>query len=96
MALESIMTVKEKCDKSLKGRFCVDGRKQHGTMEKDKSVSPTVTMDSVFITASIKAAENRSFAVFDLPDTYLSADMNDKEEVMQSSWPSLPPSLPQI
>ena len=28
MAFESIMTVKEKRDKSLKGRFCADGHRQ--------------------------------------------------------------------
>ena len=57
MALESIMTVKEKRDESLKGRFCADSRKQRGTMEKDESTSPTVAMDSVFITAAMEAAE---------------------------------------
>ena len=76
------MTVKEKRDESLKGRFCTDGRKQRGTMEKDESALPTVAMDSVFITASMEAAEHRDVAVVDLPGAYLSADMDDEEEVL--------------
>ena len=57
MALESIMTVKKKCDESLEGRFCADGRKLCGTMEKDESASLAIGMDSVFITTSIKATK---------------------------------------
>ena len=82
MALESIMLVKEKRDKSLKGRFCVDGRKHCSTMGKDELASSTVAMDSVFITASIEATKHRDVAVLDLPGTYLSADMDDEEEVL--------------
>jgi hypothetical protein len=35
----------------------------------------------VFITATIEAAENRRTAAVDLPGAYLSADMNNEEEV---------------
>ena len=76
------MTVKEKQDESLKGRFCMDRCKPRGTMEKDKSASPTVAMDSVFITATIEAAENHNVVVVDLPNAYLSADMEHEEEVL--------------
>ena len=39
-------------------------------------------MDSVFITASTKAAKNLNVVVIDLPSAYLSADMDDEEEVL--------------
>ena len=81
MALEPIMIVKDKCDESLKGRFCTDGQKQRGTMEKDESTSPIVGIDSVFIFATIEAAKGRDVAVVDLPGSYLSANMNIEEEV---------------
>jgi hypothetical protein len=81
-ALESIMTVKHKHDDSLKGRLCADGRKQRGTMRKDDAASPTVCTDSVFITAAIEAAERRKVSVVDLPGAYLSANMDNKEEVL--------------
>ena len=51
-------------------------------MEKDESASTTVAMDSVFITASMEAAEGRNVDVVDLPDVYLSADMDNEEEVL--------------
>ena len=81
-ALESIMTVKQKRDDSLKGRLCADGRKQRGTMRKEDASSPTVCTDSVLITAAIEASENRRVAVVDLPGAYLSANMDDEEEVL--------------
>ena len=82
MALKSIMIVKEKHDKSSKGQFCADDRKQQVTMEKDEPVSPTIGLDSVFITTTFKSAEGREVAIVDLPCAYLSADMVDKEEAL--------------
>jgi hypothetical protein len=57
-ALESIMTIKEKRDGTIKGRYCADGRKQRDYMPREEASSPTVHMDSVFITAIIDAKEN--------------------------------------
>ena len=51
-------------------------------MRKDESVSPTVCTDSVFITAALEAAKRRRAAVVDLPGAYLSANMDDEEEVL--------------
>ena len=82
MALESIVPVKEKYDESLKRRFYVGGRKQQGTIEKDKSTSPTIALDSVFITMAIKAAEGRDVAGVDLPGAYLSTENDHEEEVL--------------
>ena len=81
-ALESIMHVKHKHDDSNKARLCADGRKQRLMIRKDKSASPTVCSDLVFITAAVEVAERRRTAVVDLPGAYLSANMDDKEEVL--------------
>ena len=51
-------------------------------MRKEETTSPTVCTDSVFITATIKAAENRCTVVVDLTGAHLSADMGDEEEVL--------------
>ena len=75
------MTVKEKRYESLKGWSMADRHKQQGTMEKDKSVSPTVGLDSVFTTAIIESVEGRDVAVVDLHGAYLSANMNNDKEV---------------
>ena len=59
-------------------------------MEKVKSVSPTVAMDSVFITASIEAAEHRNVAVVNFPGAYLSTDKDDTEEFLMVLCVPLP------
>ena len=46
-----------------------------------KKTSP-VAMDSVFITTSIEATKNRNVVVVTLPGAYLSAAIDDKEEVI--------------
>ena len=61
------MMVKEKCTASFKGRLCSDGQKQQGTIEKDKAASLTVGIDSVFVTAAIKAAKDRNVVMVNLP-----------------------------
>ena len=76
------MHVKHKRDDSKKARLCADGRTQRLPMRKDKTTSPTVCTDSVFITAAIEAAENRCIEVVDLTGAYLSADMDNEEEVL--------------
>ena len=50
-------------------------------MEEDESDSPTVGLDSVFITAIIESVGG-GVAFVDLPGTYLSADMDYTEEVI--------------
>jgi hypothetical protein len=54
-AMSSLMFLKEKHNKSIKGRFCADGRKQHRDWTKQDSTSPMVATESVFLTSVIKA-----------------------------------------
>jgi hypothetical protein len=56
-ALESLMFLKEKRYGSIKGRSCVDGRKQREGSTKSDATSPTVALESVLITATIDAFE---------------------------------------
>ena len=44
--------------------------------------SPTVSTDSVFITAALESMDRRRTCGVDLPRACLSADMNDEEEVL--------------
>jgi hypothetical protein len=61
-ALGSLMFLKEKRNDEIKGRACVDGRKQHKTINKEDAASPTVATESVFIAAAIKAHKGRHVA----------------------------------
>jgi hypothetical protein len=54
-ALASLMFLKEKRDQLVKARMCADGRGQRGDWSKQDTTSPTVSTESVFITAVIDA-----------------------------------------
>ena len=56
-AVSSLMFLKEKRDKSVKGRACADGRKQREDEDRPTSSSPTVANKSVMLTAVIDAHE---------------------------------------
>ena len=53
-------------------------------MCKDKTASSTVCASSVFVTIAIEAGERRRTAVVDLPGAYISANMHDKEEIVET------------
>ena len=55
------MFLKEKRDGTIKGRGCADGRKQREYTNKEDASSPTVAIESVFLTSVIDAHEARSF-----------------------------------
>jgi hypothetical protein len=76
--LESRMFLKEKRDGTIKVRACADGRKQQEKADPGAATYPTVTLESVLITSTIKAFENREVAVIDIPGAYLSANMDEK------------------
>jgi hypothetical protein len=80
-ALESLMFLEEKRDGTIKGRACGDGRKQRETAVPGAATPPTVALESVLITATIDAYEERDVAIVDVPGAFLSADM-DKEVIM--------------
>ena len=76
-AISSLMFLKEKRDKTVKGRFCADVRKQRGDWTKQESTSPTVSTESVFLTAVIDAHERRDVGCYDIPCTFLHADSDE-------------------
>lgn len=64
--LSSLIFLKEKANGDIKGRACADGRKQRATMTKEEFTSPTVKIESVFLTSVIEANENRDVAAVDI------------------------------
>jgi len=53
------MYLKEKKGGSIKGRGCVDGRKQRETSAKGGASYPTVAIESILLTCTIDAEEER-------------------------------------
>ena len=76
-AMESLMLLTEKRDGRIKGRTVADGSKQRTWMSKDEAASPTVALESLFLTAIIDAKEHREVAVVDLPNAFIQTE-NEK------------------
>ena len=76
-ALAYLMFLKEKRTGEIKGRGCADGRKQRLHTNKEDASSPTVAIESVFLTSVIDAKENRDVATIDVPGAFMQADMDD-------------------
>ena len=76
-ALQYLMFLKEKRCGTVKGRGCADGRKQRTYMSKEDTSSPTVAIESVYLSCVIDADEERDVAIVDVPGAFLHADMNE-------------------
>ena len=76
-ALAYLMFLNRKRCGKVKGRGCVDGRKQRAYSAKEESTAPTVSMEAVFLTAVIDALEGREVAVLDVPGAFMQADIDE-------------------
>jgi hypothetical protein len=76
-ALKYLMYLKKKRCGRIKGRGCADGRKQRVYKSKEESSSPTVAIESVFLTAAIEAKERRDVATCDIPGAFLHAYIDE-------------------
>lgn len=83
--VSSLMFLKEKHDESIKARFCADGQKQCSDWTKQDTTSPTVSTESIFLTAIIDAHERRDVACFNIPGTFLHADCNE-DRCFAGTW----------
>ena len=79
-AMESLIFLVEKRDKSIKGRACANGSSQREYMERDEAASPTTMTESVMITATIDAKQNRDVMTADIPNAFVQVDIDEKEK----------------
>ena len=76
-ALPYLIFLKQKRTGQVKGRGCADGRKQRESTSKEEASSPTVAIESVLLSCTIDAHEQRNVAVADIPGAFTQADMED-------------------
>jgi hypothetical protein len=79
-AMESLIFLVEKRDKSIKGRACANGSSQREYMDRDEAASPTTMTESVMITATIDAKQNRDVMTADIPNAFVQVDIDEKEK----------------
>ena len=80
--LRTLIFMKEKRDGRLKSRLCVDGSTQNPFASSVDPSSPTVLVESIFLSLIIDAVEERVVKTADIEGAYLIADMPEEVLVM--------------
>ena len=70
-ALESLIFLVEKRDGRIKARTCANGSVQRVWTDKEDVASPTAATESILITATIDAKEQRDVATVDIPNAFI-------------------------
>jgi hypothetical protein len=76
-ALRYLMFLTKKRCGRIKARGCADGRKQRETTKKEDAAAPTVAIESVMLSATIDAMEERDVATVDIPGAFMQADIDE-------------------
>ena len=75
-ALKYLMFLKEKRCGKVKGRGCADGRKQRLYKSKEETSSPTIQVESLFLSSMIDAKEDRKVITCDIPGAFMQANID--------------------
>ena len=75
------MFLVEKRSGEINARACANESMQQQYISKENAASPTLNIQSVFITAAIEAHKRRNVVKLDIPGAYLHTD-TDKEVVI--------------
>ena len=73
-ALQYLMFLKQKRYGTVKGRGCADSRKQRPYTTKEEGSSPTVATESIMLSCTIDAKEERDVGVVDLPAAFMQVE----------------------
>ena len=76
-ALDLLTMIKKKRCGKVKGRACVNGKRQRKYMEKEDVSSPTIQLESLILSLIVDAFERRDIATADIAGAYLNANMPD-------------------
>ena len=77
-ALKYLMFLKEKHCRKVKWRGCANGRKQRLNKSKEETSSPTVRLESLFLSCMIDAKEYRKVMMCDIPGAFMQADIDEQ------------------
>jgi hypothetical protein len=80
-ALSSLLFLKEKQTRKIKGWACINKALQRAYIPKEDDASPTVSTESMFVTAAIATSKKRKVIWFDIPSVFVNTDV-DKDVLM--------------
>ena len=78
-ALESLMFITEKRDGRIKGRTCANASTQRDYIDREDAASPTAATDSILITGTIDAKQERDVMTADIPNAFVQTDIDEKK-----------------
>jgi hypothetical protein len=76
-ALSLLLFLKEKQTGKIKGCACINEVPQREYIPKEEATSPTVLIESTFITAAIAAKEKRKVQCYDIPSAFVNTDVDE-------------------
>jgi hypothetical protein len=80
--LESHMFLKEKQDRSLKGRTVAGRNKQQDYISKEVQVcQPSATTEAILLSCIIDAEEERDITIINIPNAFIQTWVEDKEDM---------------
>ena len=97
--MECFMFLVEKKDKLVKARTVVNGSTQRPYTPKEEVASPTAATDSIFVTATVEAKQNRDVMTLDIPNAFVQTDVPQKEgdeKIIMKIWGQLVEMLLEI
>jgi hypothetical protein len=79
-AMESLLFLNEKCDGTIKSRFCANGSTQRDYMEREDVSSPTVSTESTMLAAVIEAEEGRDVATCNIQNVFVQTEVEKADK----------------
>jgi len=74
-ASKSLMHVKQKRTRELKGWTCADGRPMRATTKPEDAASPTAFLESIILTSVTEAHEGRDVMTADTPSAFVQTEL---------------------
>lgn len=80
-ALNHLMFLKTKRDRTVKGQDCTNRRKQQEKIIKEEARSPTVSIKLIMLSCTINALEIHNVGIVDIPGAFMHANSKDMVHV---------------
>ena len=74
------MFLTEKRDGKVKGRMVYNGKPTREWLSREDCASPTAAMESIFLTVTVDAKENRDVMTNDVPNAFIQTEMEKVKE----------------
>jgi hypothetical protein len=75
--LLSLLFLKEKRMRKVKGWACINGAPQRAYIPKEEAVLPTISTELTFITAAIVASKRRKVRCYDVPSAFVNTNVDE-------------------